>query len=377
MPRTRPYRWFVLSALLIIIGGGSVGADDKPKPADPKDTKAAPPKWPFEVKEPSARPSKVKDVDLKKVAPGDLSGVAMSAGRGKDYDLAVTLEYWAVKNGGGSQYNLACFYSLAGDSDAALYWLLTAGQEEGADPEHAAVDTDFANIRKDKRFKDAIKYLEESADYHRKNAKPVTLSYFPKKHDPKKPTHVLILLHGRGSAPSQFFGDFTQDLAETLGLPIVSVSGTQPTGPKRFVWSQDPKKDAERIDAALATLNDKLTIAPTGRITLGFSEGGQMAVEIAARDPEKYAGAIGMSPGADFSLGEAKADPKLKGKKFFVTIGTEEHPGNKSLADKDTDWLKKAGVDVELLKFKGIGHTLPEDFTDQLPKWVKAITNTK
>lgn len=377
MRRARPFLWLVLSALLVMIGSASAGADDKLKPADLKDAKATPPKWPFEVKEPAAPPKKVKDIDLTDIAPGDLSALAMKATRAENHDLAVTFEYWAVKGGGGSQYNLACYYSLAGNADAAFFWLLSAGEKEGADPEHAAVDTDFANIRKDKRFKDAIKYLEQSAEYHRKSAKPVTLSYFPKKHDPKKPTYVLILLHGRGSAPSQFFGDLTQELSDDLGIPIVSVSGTQPTGPKRFVWSQDPKKDADRLDAALATLADKLTVAPAGRITLGFSEGGQMAVEIAARDPERYAGAIGMSPGAEFSLGDAKADAKLKGKKFFVTIGTEEHPGNKLLADKDTEWLKKAGVEVELLKFKGIGHTLPEDFTDQLPKWVKVITNTK
>lgn len=374
---SHPFSWLVLAALLLVTAGGSSAADDKPSPADPKDAKAAPPKWPFEVKEPPARPQKVKDIDLKKIAADDLSGVAMRAGRDKDYELAVTLQYWAVKNGGGSQYNLACFYALAGDGDAAFFWLLTAGRDEGADPEHAAVDPDFAGIRKDMRFKEAIKYLEESAEYHRKNAKPVTLTYLPKKHDPKKATHVLILLHGRGSAPGQFFGDFTQELSETLGLPIVSVSGTVPTGPKRFVWSQDPKKDAERVDAALAEVADKVTVSDGGRIALGFSEGGQMAVEIAARDPKRYAGAVGMSPGAKFSLDAAKADPLLKGRKFFVTIGGEELGGNIRLADDDTAWLKKAGADVELVTFKGIGHTLPEDFTDRLPKWIKAITGTK
>ena len=56
-------------------------------------------------------------------------------------------------------------------------------------------------------------------------------------------------------------------------------------------------EDAAHIRRALAGLKDKLTVTPGQNVLFGFSQGAQMAFEVAFANPAEYAGAIVMSPG--------------------------------------------------------------------------------
>jgi phospholipase/carboxylesterase len=241
------------------------------------------------------------------------------------------------------------------------------------DPRHASEDDDLDSLRGDPRYAAVMNHLRQAAAYWRVNAKPVTLVYTPDGFDKSKPTPVLVCLHGRGSRPQDFFGETSKKLAASIGLPVVCVSGTRPTGPRSFVWAVDPAADTKRLDDALKAAADKLTPADGKVILIGFSEGAQVAAEVAARNPVRYAGAIVMSPGAEFMLDRATSNPKLRDRRFVVTIGVAEHPGNVTLSRQDWDWLKKAGAQVVYRSFPGVGHSLPPGFVDLLPQWVEFI----
>jgi len=368
------------------------GCDFKPKPMGPAGPAATPvagpeadgpapkelPKPPEAIDPPKALPATHNGRDLSKLDADELASMARAAAARNDYKTALAAQFWAVKKGDDGGYDLACYYARNGLHTEAIYWLQQAAQTDGVDHQHAGQDEDLETLHKDPRWPGVLRYLRQCSAYWKTSGKTTTLVYVPKGFDKTKPSPVIVTLHGRGSRPDHFFGEGTQDLADELKLPFVCVSGTRPTGPKAFVWAADgTDADNKRLDAALAEAADRITVAPGKVITVGFSEGAQVALEVAARDPEKYAGGIGMSPGADFHLDRVTPSAKLKERRFVVVIGGAEHPGNVALARQDRDWFQKAGIQARYVTVPRGGHSLPPDFTDQFPKWVDFILGTK
>jgi predicted esterase len=331
------------------------------------------PKPLFEVPEPKELPAVYEGRDLSKLKPNVLAGMAMRAAEAEDYKTALAAQFWAVKKGEGSFYNLACFYARNNMFEEAVYWLQKGAFEEGVDAEWAARDPDLESLFEIPKYSHLIGFLNYCQAYWNASKHKLTVLYVPEKFDKAKPSPVVVCLHGRGGSPKRFLNQSLQYYADELGMPFVCVSGTRPTGPKGFVWAEEPDADAKRIDAALQEVSDRITVAPGSVIAMGFSEGAQVAVEVSVRDPEKYAGAIVLSPGADFHLNQAPESAKLKERRFVVTIGGNEHPGNVKLAEQDRDWLKKAGANVEFVTFPGVGHMIPRDFDERLPKWIAFI----
>lgn len=331
------------------------------------------PALPFQLPEPKELPAIHNGKDFSKLKPKVLASMAMRAAGEEDYKTALAAQFWAVKNGEPGYYNLACFYARNELYDEAMYCLQKAAIEEWADTEHTFSDPDLKELLEIPRFGAFMGFLEYCQAYWKASKHKATVLYVPQKFDKSKPSPVIVCLHGRWGSPKSFLSGSLQYYADELGIPFVCVSGTRPRGPNAFIWASQPDADAKRIDAALAEVSDRITVAPGSVIAMGFSEGAQVAVEVAARNPEKYSGAIVLSPGADFQLDQAAANVKLKERRFVVTIGGNEHPGNVKLAEQDREWLKKAGANVEYMTFPGIGHTIPRDFDERLPKWIAFI----
>jgi len=383
-------RTIAAAAILGLLAGLTACDRLKPKPVTDSGRVAKPetsaddpapnelPKPPEAVAAPKDLPAVHGGKDLSKVDPDELVALARQAAARNDYKTALAAQFWAVKQGNDGHYDLACYYARNRQHDEAIYWLQRAAQTEGVDAQHAGQDEDLETLRRDPRWAAVHRYLRQCAAYWSKSGKTTTLVYVPKGFDKKKPSPVIVTLHGRGSRPDHFFGEETQGLADELKIPFVCVSGTRPTGPKAFVWAADgTDADNKRVDAALAEAADKVTVAPGKVIAIGFSEGAQVALEVAARDPDKFAGGIGMSPGADFHLNQVTPTPPLKERRFVVTIGGSEHPGNVMLARQDRDWFQRAGIQLQYITVPRGGHSLPPHFTDQLPKWVAFILTGK
>jgi len=61
-------------------------------------------------------------------------------------------------------YNIACVYSLKGDTDAAIKQLKKAIKAGFVDVQHIKHDDDLSNIRNDERFEDLVELAEEVAE---------------------------------------------------------------------------------------------------------------------------------------------------------------------------------------------------------------------
>ncbi|AUX27834.1 hypothetical protein SOCEGT47_084320 [Sorangium cellulosum] len=349
----------------------------EPPPPEPPQREL--PERPLALPAPPEPPAQLDGHDLRKVEPARLFMEARRAVAHGDYQAAAQLQHWAVAGGGHGKYDLSCYHARAGQLDASFHWLERAVAEEGVDPGWAARDPDLETLRNDARWAQVHPYLERAGRYWGQSGIKKTLLVLPKGYRPGKPIPVVMGMHGMGSWPEDFIDESVQRAADALSVAFVSVSGTLPRGPRKFVWSESPARDRARLDEALAEVRDRVTVAPGQVILIGFSQGGQMAAEIAARDPRYYAGAIVMSPGlaTGLSLDGVPPSPDLAQRRFVVVVGAGESPGNVQLAERDATRLRALGVEVFHKPYaEQQQHSFSPDFDTALPIWIRYILGT-
>ncbi len=337
-----------------------------------------PPARPFELPRP---PEPTAGGGPASPGRGDASALAGSAddlARRGEYREAARLEDLAIRAGGGSEYRLACRFARAGDVEAALYWLQEAALGDGVDPTWAAQDPDLAPARADPRWPAIVPFLKRCNAYWASTGHCRTALVVPGGYRVGTPIGVVVCLHGQGDRPEGLVeGGAFQGAADELNLAFVGVSGTIPTGRRSFVWSEDHGLDAAQVDRCLASLGDRLTVKPGPRIALGFSQGGQVAFEVAFARPEQYRGAVVISPGAIrrfYRLSRLAPTEENRRQNFVCLCGSGEGAGNLGFARDDAAFAESAGARVELRIAEGQArHALPADFAESLATWVRFV----
>jgi predicted esterase len=204
-----------------------------------------------------------------------------------------------------------------------------------------------------------------------------TAVILPKGYVPGKEIPVIIWLHGLGQEPADLPRESAQKAADKLNVAFVGVSGTIARGPHSFRWSEDPLRDARRITDTLTEVSKQVTPQKERLIALGFSEGAQMALEIAVRNPDDYAGAIALSPGcrSNLRLEVSSPSPLLNKRGFVLACGAGEADFVVRQAAFDARWLKRNGARVQHLPYNGVSaHAFPPDFWEKLPSWLQFIS---
>jgi predicted esterase len=343
-----------------------IGTDGKPAP-------------PLPLEAPPAPPALLDGQDLRTMKEAELRFRTSKAEAAQDYAHAAILQYWLVEQTKRGQYDLACYLARTGKTDPALYWLQVAALAEGVDLDHAGEDADLAVLRADPRWPQVRAYCEACHRHFETSVPPRTLLVLPRKYQKGTPITVVVWLHGRGSRPDDFVNEHCQMYADALNIAVVGVSGTLARGPETFVWSVDAERDAKHVHDALAGVSNRVTVKPGHVIALGFSQGAQVGLEIAVRNPQEFAGAIVLSPGAASHLHEvATPSPLLARRAFVVACGAAEAPGNVRLKESDADWLRGVKAQVIEKEYAGVAeHAIPADFRARFPEWVRFIEQTR
>jgi predicted esterase len=387
-PATRSVRPVVGLVLLVLAMLASAGvyllrSASRSTPQDPILAGPAPsalPAAPFGVAVPPDPPVRIDGQDVTKLKPAILSNSAAAAARRGEWDRAAALEHWAVARGAGSQYDLACYHSRAGNLDPAVYWLQRAALEEGADARMVDQDDDLQSLRADDRWGKLRAFLVQATRYWVGQRIEKTLVTVPTGYALGRSIPVVVGLHGMGSVPDDFTGRWAQATADELGVAFVSVSATQSVGPRAFRWAESPDQDLARVDEALAEARDRVTATERRVVLLGFSQGAQMSAEIAARHPDRFAGAIVMSPGtlSDRSLDGIGRSGDLAGYRFVVVAGAGENPRTVARARADAVRLTALGGDVFARIYPEMNtHSFPPDFREALPRWIGFVLGTE
>lgn len=212
-----------------------------------------------------------------------------------------------------------------------------------------------------------------------KAAEPLEVVTMPSGHDPRVPLPVLVWLHGYGDGPHLADEPYFEDLADALGVAVLGIAAplAYEDGDERgYQWTEDATRDAAHVTAAFDRVAGKLVPLRGQVVLFGFSQGAALAAEIAARDPQRYAGAIMMSPGTltNLSLDGVTRAATSSAQRYAITVGAGEHPANLSTAETYGDKLQVLGAQVTLRKVFGQNdHSFPQDFDEQFPRWVADI----
>ena len=362
----------VLSAFLCVSCPAFLIARDAPRK----------PKPPLAIEKPRAPSSDFHGQDLSKADGDSLARSASLAAEDQNYRDAVPLQYWAVQANDNGRYDLACYLARIGEKDAAFYWLQEAALNDGVDASWAVKDPDLVSLRKDLRWLRVLSFLKNCNAYWAESGLSLTTLVLPKSYKPGsgQPIGAVVGLHGLGGEPSRFVNDGWQAYADQLNRAIIGVSGTVPRGSRKYVWSEDPAKDAERIRKALKDVSNRVTVKPGDVVTFGFSQGAQMAFEVALKYPDEFRGAIVMSPGTvnPTRLSNFESSPMNRHQGYICVCGAGEFPGNVAGTKADAEIAKRSGAKVELKLYPGVTeHAFPPDFGEKFVEWVNFIADAK
>jgi predicted esterase len=178
-------------------------------------------------------------------------------------------------------------------------------------------------------------------------------------------TGVIIALHGRGASAEDIIG-----LAQEVAPPGVAIVAPQAAGntwyPYRFLEPMERNEpylsSALRRASGLIAELEARGIPPERIALLGFSQGACLALETAARNPRRYAAAIGFSggligpPGTSFDY-----DGALAGTPVFIGSSDIDPHIPKERVEESAAALSRLGATVDARLYPGMGHTVNRD----------------
>jgi predicted esterase len=204
-------------------------------------------------------------------------------------------------------------------------------------------------------------------------AKPDATVYLPA----NGPTHckVAVWLQGYRGYPGLIKEPYLQEIADRLGIAIVGFPATTELDDETQQWSEEPAADNAYIQERLRELAQRHHFDVDRVALFGFSQGAMVAADLCTRFPDRYAGAIIMSPGGITGPHPAETQqPRHKDLVFWVTCMADEHPANVNLTRAYATHLAALGSKVTKIEYPGIAkHTRPPDFQQRFPEWISAI----
>ena len=191
---------------------------------------------------------------------------------------------------------------------------------------------------------------------------------------------AMIMLHGRGAMAEDILF-----LANELDVSQVAVLAPQAANatwyPKRFVAPVAPHEPW--LTSALQVVDGLVQTLAEGDIDaervfiLGFSQGGCLALEYAARHPRRYAGVIGLSSG----LIENGDQPRtyagsLAGTPVLLGCSDVDFHIPLTRVERTADVLTGLGAAVDKRIYPGMDHTINRDEIAAIRAMMAAVTTT-
>jgi phospholipase/carboxylesterase len=176
---------------------------------------------------------------------------------------------------------------------------------------------------------------------------------------------AVIMLHGRG-APAQGMLDF----ADVFAQPEIAYLAPQAPGstwyPHSFMAPFERNEPA--LSNALATIASTVAdlagrrFPPERLVLLGFSQGGCLALEYAARNAQRYGGVVGLSAGLTGPPGTPRDYPgSMTGTPVFIGCSDVDFHIPLERVHESAEVLRRMGADVAERIYPGMGHTINDD----------------
>jgi predicted esterase len=176
---------------------------------------------------------------------------------------------------------------------------------------------------------------------------------------------TAILVHGRGASAEDILS-----LGEALGIDDVAYLAPQAYGrtwyPKTFLApiaenEPDLSSALNVLTSLIASLHER-GVGSERIALLGFSQGGCLSLEYAARHARRYAAVIGLSAGLIGPPGTPRAYPgSLAGTPVFIGCSDVDAHIPLERVRESASVFRALGADVDERIYPGMGHAVSDD----------------
>ncbi|MFO0896519.1 MAG: alpha/beta hydrolase-fold protein [Pirellulales bacterium] len=209
----------------------------------------------------------------------------------------------------------------------------------------------------------------ESAVFARQEDGPVAV-FAPLHYEPGYAYPLLIWLHGPGLDESQLRRVMPLVSMRNYAAVAPRAPGVGPGGSRYWPQSDDAIDEAEAcVWQALAAAENRFQVHRSRRFLVGYGCGGTMAVRLALRHPDRFAGAATLggplpTGGAPFArLDELRQVPLL------IAAGCESDDYDSQQVCRDLRLVHSAGMNVTLRHYPCGQELIPEMLGD-LNRWL-------
>lgn len=289
-----------------------------------------------------------------------------------------------------TNYNAACMYSLKNKKDKAFKYLNKAIELGGFGENIAASiegDSDFENIRQDPRYAKAVKKAKkihrerrrEGRERARSNEPPpkkevdfqwkVTL---PDDHKKSRKAPLIVALHHYHGSMDKT-ADRWKDAANELGAILLTPQGTFEVRKGKYEWGKAIDSIEENVMGAINEVMDKYKIDEDKIVLTGFSQGGWAAWALAQRNPDAFCGIIPVAGNFKVESESDFEDEDLAKLRIFVMVGADESSKTLNSNKKAVKRFKKIGAKVSMNIYEDVGHSFPENETEEQIKALRFV----
>lgn len=176
---------------------------------------------------------------------------------------------------------------------------------------------------------------------------------------------AMIMIHGRGASAESMFS-----LADEFAQPDFHCVAPQAENHTWYPYSflQPKENNQPGLSSGLQRIHDlmeeiKSAGLPAEKIVLlGFSQGGCLATEYAARHPQKLGGVVGLSGGLiGAEIDESLYSGSMKQTPVFLGCSNVDPHIPKQRVDETEAVFKKLNANVTKKIYPGMPHTVNED----------------
>jgi phospholipase/carboxylesterase len=188
---------------------------------------------------------------------------------------------------------------------------------------------------------------------------------------------AMILLHGRGATAESML-PLTAAFAQPNLAYLAPQAPDQTWYPYSFLAPHEQNEPA--LSRALAIVQDLLdgvaqeNIRLERTVLLGFSQGGCLAMEFAARNARPYGAVVGLSAGLIGPQGAPRNYAgSLAGTPIFIGCGDVDSHIPIWRVHESTRVLRDLGANVTERVYPGMGHTINDDEIRQVTKLIAQL----
>jgi predicted esterase len=173
---------------------------------------------------------------------------------------------------------------------------------------------------------------------------------------------ALIMLHGRDGAAEDMLA-----IARQIRLNDLAALAPSADDGRWFPYSSmvPTQQNEPSLSSAMNVVHSlvqeaELSGVPTERIFLfGFSQGGSVALEYAARNPRAYGGVVGLSAGLIGPPGTSwESEQSLAGTPVFLGCSDVDPQMPRSRVEESAEAFKALRARVFVKFYPGMGHTI-------------------